>query len=703
MKSSKQYINRDLSWLEFNQRVLDEAINPDVPLLERLKFLAISASNLNEFYMVRVGGLRAMVDAGVSSPDPSGITPADQVKAISERTHQMVTQQYDIYRNELEPALRDQGVRRLLAADLSSSQLVFIERMFNESIYPVITPTAIHPDREFPWLRNLSLHLVIRLSPASGKKQNRYAMIPIELGLHRFIRFPANHSVQYILVEDLIRMYIHRVFPGERILECIPIRITRNADMRVREEVAPDLVTGMEEVLAARRTSRCVRIEIDAGVTATLLKWVIQRLGARGSDVHRISGPIDLAAYMELSVTTGFDALMYDVWTPQSSPDVDPSVSMFEIISRRTVLLNHPYESFDPVVRFVEEAADDPGVLAIKQILYRASRDSSIVEALVRAAQNGKYVTVIVELKARFDEARNIEWARALEQAGAQVIYGIKGLKTHAKVCIVLRRESGQIRKYMHFGTGNYNESTAKLYSDISYLTCDESLGAEASQFFNTITGYSQPQRYHVLEAAPFGLRDRLLELIESEIERKRQGQKAFIMAKMNSLVDSKLIDALYRASKAGINIQLNIRGICCLRPGVRNVSEHITVTSIVDRFLEHSRIICFRHGGEPRVFISSADWMPRNLDRRIELLIPVEDPSSRDRLMQILETYFRDTVKARVLQPDGTYVSAEAMGRKKKVRCQQALQEQAVEALRDAQQIHPTVFEPHRPPSSQS
>ena len=703
MTRADRYLNRELSWLEFNQRVLDEALNPALPLLERLKFLAITSSNLNEFFMVRVGGLQELAAAAKPKRDASGMTPAEQLRAIAERTRRMVADQQDCYNRLLEPALHAAGLRRLRPTDLDDSQRLAVERHFEEFIYPILTPRAIRPDQDFPLVRNLSLYLAVRIAPEGGRRDQRYAFIPIELGLDRFVPVPSETGSSFMLLEDVVRLHLDRLFPDQPVRECVPFRVTRNADLRVREDLAPDLLTGMEEVLAARRTSACVRLELEAGATATLRRWLLSRLEAPPDCLYAIDGPLDLAAFMSRCSVSGLDDLRCKPWPPQPCPAIRPGVSMCETLARRDILLNHPYESFDPVVRLIEEAAEDPQVLAIKQILYRTSRQSRIVSALVRAAERGKYVTVIVELKARFDEARNIDRARELEEAGAQVIYGIKGLKTHAKVCLILRREEDGIRRYLHFGTGNYIVSTAALYRDIRYLSRNPQLGAEASRFFNTITGFSQPSHFHCLEAAPLGLRDKLLELIDGEIARKCQDQPAGIRAKMNSLVDPVLIEALYRASQAQVPIQLNVRGICCLRPGVPDLSENITVTSIVDRFLEHSRILEFHHGGEPRMFISSADWMPRNLDRRIELLVPVEDQESREKLRRILDSSFRDNLKARVLGPDGAYGPVQPGPGQRPYRSQEALHGQAVKAARKPPRRPQTIFEPHRPSTAES
>ena len=455
-------------------------------------------------------------------------------------------------------------------------------------------------------------------------------------------------------------------------------------------------MSGMQEVLYRRRTADCVRLEIDFDCSQLMVDYLRERLEVDDRDVFRVNGPLDLSAMMHLCSLDGYATLRDPAWPAQASPLVDLTQSLFSAIGERDILLSHPYESFEPVVRLIEEAAADPDVLAIKQVLYRTSRKSPIVAALKRAGERGKYVTAIVELKARFDEARNIEWARELEQAGVQVIYGVKGLKTHAKVCIIVRREPHGIQRYVHFGTGNYNEMTARLYSDVSFLTCNDELGADASAFFNAVTGYSQPQQYRRIDAAPIGLRKRLLSMIDAEAERKRQGQRGYIAAKLNALVDPAIIEALYRASQAGVTIRLNVRGVCCLRPGVPGLSENISVISVVDRFLEHARIMYFYHGGDERMFISSADWMPRNLDRRVELLVPIDDMACRKKLMEILDSYFRDNQNAWMLQPDGTYHRLSPEEGETPIRSQQLLYQMAVDAVRQAETTKRTMFEPH-------
>ena len=501
-----------------------------------------------------------------------------------------------------------------------------------------------------------------------------------------------------MLVEDVVGEFVQRLFPGEPIAEWIPFRITRNADMGVREDLASDLLQEMKDVLSKRKQSDCVRLEVSKDVTKTALTFLQTAFQVRDDFVYVIPGPLDLSSFFGVARMTGFDDLRDKPWPPQLPPAVRPGESMFDAISRGNILLYHPYESFDPVVRLIEEAADDPDVLAIKQILYRTSEKSPVVAALARAANREKHVTALVELKARFDEARNIGWSEALEQTGVQVIYGIKGVKTHAKICVIVRREPTGIRRYVHFGTGNYNEITARMYTDVSFMTCEEDYGADATAFFNMITGYSQPVSFRKIDAAPIGLRARLLALIDSETQRQLHGQKGMIMAKINSLVDKELIEALYRASQAGVKIRLNVRGVCCLRPGVPGLSENIEVTSIVDRFLEHPRILYFHHDGDPLVFISSADWMPRNLDRRVELLVAVDDEPCRQKLVDILETCFKDTVKARVLQADGSYARPGDANRKDAFRSQESFYRRAVDAAREAQKTASFVFEPQRP-----
>jgi polyphosphate kinase len=692
------YINRELSWLEFNQRVLDEARCDSVPLLERVKFLAINASNLDEFFMVRVGGLRILLSQGVRRPDPAGLSPSRQLRLISERVHRMVADQYECLLRRIDPQLASHGIIRVGPADLSDLEKRALETRFFQEIQPVVSPMAVGGRRRFPLLRNLGLHLLVRLSPLSpGSRRPRYALIPIDLAMERLISLSDQDVFRYILLEDVVRLFIAELFPGETIAECVAFRITRNADMSVDEEGAMDLLSGMERVLLARRKSECVRLEIERGATKLVQGFLQKALGISEAETYHVPGPVDPSALMKLLAVDGFDKLRYPEWEPRESPLVDPQKSIFDILSQRDILLAHPYESFDPVLKLIQEAAEDEQVVAIKITLYRTSRHSPVVEALRLAAQKQKYVTALVELKARFDEARNIGWAKRLEEDGVQVIHGVRGLKTHSKICMVVRREDRGMVRYMHFGTGNYNEITAKLYTDISYMTCDEALGRDASTFFNAVTGYSSMQHFQRLSMAPNGLREKILELIRNEASRSDHDQPAMIVAKMNSLADREVIDALYEASQSGVKIRLNVRGICCLKPGVPGLSENITVTSVVGRFLEHSRILYFHQGGEQRIFISSADWMPRNLDRRVELLIPVADAASRARLLDILDANCSDPVKGRELLADGGYRPVQSDGQDA-VGSQELLCGIASEEERVMRQSRRTIFQPHRP-----
>jgi polyphosphate kinase len=708
---NERYLNRELSWAEFNQRVLDEARNPDVPLLERLKFLAITSSNLDEFFMVRVGGLQVLEASESTRPDPSGMTPKQQLSAIRERLLEFVAHQSNCLLHEIEPELRTHRIRRLTIAELSDTQREWMRSVFDEQIFPVLSPIAIEEGEPFPLLSGLTLSAVVRLKMAAERllanpaneelPPFRFAIIPFGRVLNRIMTLPSDNAYDYILLEDMVEYFVGRFFPEQEVVDYATFRITRNADMGIREDQAFDLLNDMVEMLGARKESDCVRLELASRATAETRDFLSRKLDVDSNQVYSLDSPLDLSVLMALTDIGGFEELKYEKWEPQASPVFDPAQSVFDNILANDLMLYHPYESFDPVVRFISEAADDPNVLAIKQSLYRTSRNSPIIAALQRAAQKGKHVTAIVELKARFDEKRNIEWARQLEQAGANVLYGVKGLKTHAKICMVTRREPHGIRRYCHFGTGNYNETTARVYSDVSLLTCDEELGADATAFFNAVTGYSQPTKFRKLEAAPIGMKERLIEMIDVETQQSRDGRRGHIAVKLNALVDSEIIDRLYAASQSGVIIKLNVRGICCLRPGVPGLSENIEVVSVVDRYLEHARIAYFFHGGDERVFISSADWMPRNLNRRVELLVPVEERSLKIRLINVLDVYFRDNVKARRLNSDGTYIPVRKPGAAP-FRCQYELYKQACQAKQAAERAARTILEPHRSPASQ-
>lgn len=692
--------NRELSWLEFNQRVLEEAGDATVPLLERLFFLGIVGSNLDEFFMVRVGGLHLQSAAGITRADPSGLMPAEVLRRVRQRVRQQMEDQQLCLGQKVLPGLAEQGVV-LTAGALSPEELRLLEPVFDAQLFPVLTPVALGAAGAFPLLAPLSNYLAVQLAPEKGGTAPRRALIRLGPGISRVWRVPglAGNKRRFVMLEDLVRAFLPRLLPGQPIQEAVVFRITRNADMPVDEEFAPDLATAMTQLLRDRRTGPCVRLEVEQSVSPEMAAFLCEKLVVSDEDVFRLNGPVDLAGLRDLRGLTGDAVLCYPVWTPQQHPQIDPTRSIFEQMARQDILLATPYESFDPVLKLVESAAMDPQVRAIKIVLYRTSTKGPLVRALAAAARSGKHVTALIELKARFDEARNIDWARGLEESGVQVVYGVRNLKTHAKVCLVIRQEDEGVRHYLHFGTGNYNESTAKLYTDAGLLTCDPVLGRDAAVFFHAVTGFSEPQTYQKLVQAPSGLRDRLLELIQFEALQAENHQPALILAKMNSLVDPELIAALYAASRKGVEIRLSVRGVCCLRAGVKGVSENISVTSVVDRFLEHSRIFYFQHGGQEELFLASADWMPRNLDRRVELMVPVRDPACRRRLMDLLQTALADNAKSWRLKPDGTYERVRAPKGQRVLRSQVDLCERAALAARQTRKAARTVYEPHLPP----
>ncbi len=702
-----RFINRELSWLEFNQRVLDQAADVSIPLLERAKFLAITSSNLDEFMMVRIGGLKLQYERNSMVHDASGLNVAEQLQAVTARCREIVARQYRVLGESLEPLLAEVYIHHIDLSQCSERCTETADRRFHEDVFAVLSPQAVFEERPFPLLQGLGVHLCVRLEAMAESTEDKkhadpqspeweFAIVPLGRTVPRLLPMPTDRGHAYVLLEEMVAHYIDDFFPGRAVVECIAFRITRNADVELQEDAAADLMVGMEDVLESRRQSRAVRLEYSASASDPMIAFLSEKMELKSQDLFPIDGPLDLTYLFGLHGLEGFDSLRDEPWPPQSTPGIDPAESMFTTIAAGDLLMVHPYERFDPVVRMIEEAAVDPDVLAIKQVLYRTSRKSPIVAALMRAAEHGKYVSVIVELKARFDEARNIEWAREMEQAGVQVIYGIRGLKTHAKVCIIVRREPQGIVRYMHFGTGNYNEVTANLYSDVSLLTCNEELGSDATAFFNGVTGASQPQQFQHLAAAPISLRNRIIDLIEAETGRCKEGQKAEIVAKLNALVDTELIDALYRASQAGVKIQLNIRGICCLKPGVEGLSESIKVVSIVDRYLEHARIIYFRHGGNNEVFISSADWMPRNLNRRVELLVPVDDAGCRKKLVDTLRAYFKDNSNTWIMEPTGTYRRIQSEDNP--VHVQKLLYDRSCQAMLKIKQSQRTRFETHEP-----
>lgn len=680
LEDPQLYFNRELSWCEFNRRVLEEARDVSNPLLERFRFASIVASNLDEFFMVRVASLKQKIQAGDTGPCPAGFSPEKTLQVLSGTIHAMVSQLYETVYDQLLPQAAQEGLILHSYGSLSPKQQVFVENRFEAEIFPVLTPMAIDPAHPFPILGNLSLNIAVLLASAAEGESERIAIVPIPSVLNRLVRLPeGNH--QYILLEEIVQQYLVRLFTGQQILDYVVFRLTRDAELELDDEGSIDLLQTVQTELYKRRTNPPVRLELEKKVSKKLLQTFLKLIEVKEDDVYLNPLFLDIRFLSALAESPGMDPLRYKPSPPQLPPEFDPQKSLWPLLRERDILLHHPYESFEPVVQLVTQAAEDPDVLAIKQTLYRTSGDSPIIRALTLAARNGKQVTVLVELTARFDEERNIGWAQQLEKAGVHVIYGLVGLKTHAKILLIVRREKDGIRRYVHLGTGNYNDRTARLYTDIGLITGDEAIGADASGFFNTITGYSDPPLFKKLAMAPLGLRERLVRLINRETERARSGQFALILAKMNSLADTKIIQALYEASQAGVQVKLAVRGICCLRPGLKGVSDSISVVSIVDRFLEHSRIFHFFNGGDEEFYCSSADWMPRNLDKRVELLFPVTDKESREKLRQALDLVFADNIKARILQSDGSYIFRKRKKNEETVRAQEAIYQATIES----------------------
>lgn len=654
------YLNRELSWMEFNQRVLNEAMDPSVPLLERVKFLAITSSNLDEFFEVRVAGLKQQLESGVWQRDPDGYTPPELFQALSQRIHRFVDDQYRCWNELLRPALARHGIRLLEIRDLSQADLAYLERFYREKARPVLTPMGIDPTHPFPLVLNKSLNLIVRLAIQSrGKRpQPRLAIVQVPQNLPRLLRLPREDGRQdYILQSQVIRHFLADLFPGCDIQGHWLFRVTRNSELYIDEEDVANLLEAVAEELHRRRRGDAVRLAVEHTCPEDIQQELLRHLNLTPEDLYLINGPMNPVRLMALVEGEHSPELRDPPFTPRVAPPLRGKPDLFEVIRRQDVLLHHPYESFQSVVDFLQQAANDPQVLAIKQTLYRTGGDPRIVGALAQAVRNGKQVTAVVELKARFDEANNIEWARRLEESGVHVIYGLVGYKIHAKVTLVVRHEPEGIRRYLHFSTGNYNPNTARLYTDVGYFTCREDFAEDATNFFNLLTGVCQYIPMRKLVLAPFDLHRHLVELIRREAGHARGGLPARIIAKMNALVDKEVVDALYEASQAGVEVDLIVRGICCLRPGLPGVSERIRVRSIVDRFLEHSRVFYFENACQPEVYLSSADWMPRNFYKRIEIMWPVEDGNLRERLIQeILAVPLRDNAKASLLQPDGQY-----------------------------------------------
>ena len=694
--------NRELSWLKFDHRVLNEARDKNIPLLERLKFVSITSSNLDEFFMVRVASLKDLVHANYKKRDIAGMTATEQLLAINKETRELVDMQYNTFNRSLMPLLHQNNIILVDAYEsLTLEQKSYVNQYFMESIYPVLTPMAVDASRPFPLIRNKTLNIAALLKKKEriigsveteqkqknvsfGKKDEmEFATVQVPSVLPRLIQIPSHKSEDrtFILLEQIIEQNIDKLFLNYEVLCAYPYRVMRNADFSIEEEEAADLLKEIQKQLKKRQWGEVIRLEVENGIDNRLLNFLKAELKVAEQDIFEINGPLDLTFLMKMYGMENCEHLRYDSYVPQRVPEIAPGENIFEKIREGDIFLHHPYETFDPVVDFIRQAAVDPDVLAIKQTLYRVSGNSPIIASLAQAAENGKQVSVLVELKARFDEENNIVWAKKLEQAGCHVIYGLVGLKTHSKIALVVRREEEGIRRYVHLGTGNYNDSTAKLYTDCGIFTCNSSIGEDATAVFNMLSGYSEPLSWNKLVIAPLWLRTKFMKLIQRETKYAKEGKPAKIIAKMNSLCDEGIITALYEASAAGVKIQLIVRGICCLKVGIPGVSENIEVRSIVGNFLEHSRIFYFLNGGNEEIYMASADWMPRNLDRRVEILFPLLEEDIINKAKHILEVELADNVKSHILQPNGTYEKVDKRG-KVLVNSQTIFCEEAVAAV---------------------
>ena len=704
------YENRELSWLKFDARVLNEAKDKSIPLLERLKFVSITSSNLDEFFMVWVASLKDMVHADYRKRDIAGMTASEQLDRINTATRKLVESQYNTYNRSLVPLMAANGIHIIEKyEELTAEQAAYVDRYFEEDVYPVLTPMAVDASRPFPLIRNKTLNIAALLSSKKDEKHKdavEFATVQVPGVLPRLVPIPADTSEDsgevegrtFILLEQIIEKNIDKLFLNYHVLCAHPYRVMRNADLPIDEDEAADLLKEIQKQLKKRQWGEVIRLEVEASVDKKLLRFLKDELKVAEEDIFQISGPIDLTFLMKMYGLSGCDSLRYEPYKPQRVPEIEPGEDIFEAIRGGDILLHHPYETFDPVVDFIRQAASDPDVLAIKQTLYRVSGNSPIIASLAQAAENGKQVSVLVELKARFDEENNIVWAKKLEQAGCHVIYGLVGLKTHSKIALVVRREEDGIRRYVHLGTGNYNDSTAKLYTDCGIFTCNEAIGEDATAVFNMLSGYSEPLSWNELVLAPIWLRTRFMRLIARETKHAREGKPAKIVAKMNSLCDEGIIAALYEASAAGVEIELIVRGICCLKVGIPGISENIHVRSIVGNFLEHSRIFFFLNDGEEELYMGSADWMPRNLDRRVEILFPVLDDTLKEKVKHILDVELADNTKAHVLKPDGEYEKIDRRG-KVLVNSQKQFCEEAVAAVPKTDHVYrERVFVPAEP-----
>lgn len=653
-----KFYNRELSWLGFNYRILSEAKDKSIPLMERLKFLSITASNLDEFIMIRVASLKDMVHAKYTKKDIAGLTPKEQLEAISQGTHELVDAQYNTYNRSILPALKRQGLKIITQYEnLTKEQSEYVDHFFRQEVYPVLTPMAVDSSRPFPLIRNKTLNIAALLVDKKQKDTIDFATVQVPSVLPRVVHVPSETEGEtaVILLEQVIEKNIQKLFLNYKVVAASPYRVMRNADLTIDEDEAADLLIEIEKQIKKRQWGEAIHLEVESGIDKRLLRILKKELRISEEDIFKINGPLDLTFLMKVYGMEGYDHLKDVPFHPQPPRNLDLNRDLFEQIREGDILLHHPYETFDPVVTFVRAASKDPDVLAIKQTLYRVSSHSPIIASLAQAAENGKQVTVLVELKARFDEENNIVWARKLEKAGCHVIYGLVGLKTHSKITLVVRKEEDGIRRYVHLGTGNYNDSTAKLYTDMGMFTCKRPYGEDATAVFNMLSGYSEPLVWNKLSLAPNWLREKFVSLINRERDNAKSGKPAKIIAKMNSLCDAGIINALYDASAAGVEIELIVRGICCLKQGLKGMSETIHVRSIVGAFLEHSRIFYFENDGKPEIYMGSADWMPRNLDKRVEILFPVEDEKLKAQIMHILELQLSDNLKAHILQPDST------------------------------------------------
>ncbi len=659
LRDPRLYFNRELSWLEFNERVLEEAVDPANPLLERLKFLAIFSTNLDEFMMIRYAGLKEQVGAGITDRTADGMTPAEQLRAIAERLHPAVARHRHVLGHEVLPRLEEHGVMLVPIRDLSVADQEAVDTFFERELFPVLTPLAIDSAHPFPRLPNLSFSMMLELCDLETRERH-WAVVQVPSVLPRFLRLPERPGAgceehRFALLEEIVRAKVDALFPGLRATHAYAFRITRDADIEIAEDEADDLLRVIEDEVRKRRWGDVVRLEVSADMPEARREYLRKTLKLERDDVYHIANYLNVADFFDLS-SLEIDGLRFEPHVTRLPTEYRGKPDIFSVIREQEVLLHHPFHAFDSILALLETAAEDPDVLAIKQTLYRVGPKSRVVKALARATGNGKLVTAIVELKARFDEQNNIVWARELERAGVHVVYGLAGLKTHCKTLLVVRREGDEIRRYVHLGTGNYNRATSDVYTDFGLLTCDAGLGADVSELFNHLTGYSKQMSWRKLWVAPGTMRKRTLEAIERETEHARAGTRVRILIKMNSLVDPEVIRALYRASQAGVPVDLIVRGICCLRPGVAGVSETIRVRSVVGRFLEHSRMLYFYNGGAEDLYLSSADWMPRNLNSRVETAFPVEDRRLKRKLMEVFDLYLRDNEKARVLGEDGCY-----------------------------------------------